>query len=230
MSRFIRALALATLVVIATPLGAARRQDLDVVRQALERFAIEQTRDLPGAVSIEVPALDPRLQLTSCSDLQPYVPPGSRLWGRTHVGVRCAGPDRWSITVQVVVRVMGSAIYTARPVGRGQRLTEADIDIRPADLAQLPAGVVTDPTRVIGQQATIALAAGLPLRRDMVHGERVVTAGQTVRLIFSSNGLEVSSEGKALGAGAVGDDVQVRTASGKVVRGSISGPGIVQVR
>jgi flagella basal body P-ring formation protein FlgA len=42
--------------------------------------------------------------------------------------------------------------------------------------------------------------------------------------------LQVSSEGKALAAGAVGDDIQVRAASGKVIRVTVTGPGVVQVR
>jgi flagella basal body P-ring formation protein FlgA len=225
-----RALLLVALVAATAPVDAAPPQDLAIVREVIERFAVEQTRDLPGDVSVDVPALDPRLQLTSCSDLQPYLPAGAKLWGRTHIGMRCNGPDRWSVTVQATVRVMGSALYTARPIGRGQRLTETDVAVRSADLAQLPPGVLTDAEQATGKLAGIALSAGLPLRREMLHGERVVTAGQTVRVVFTSNGLQVSSEGKALAAGAVGDDIQVRAASGKVIRVTVTGPGVVQVR
>lgn len=224
--------ALLPVALIAAPAAAhaAPTQDLEIVRRGIERFAVEQTRNLPGDVSVDVPALDPRLQLTPCSDLQPYVPAGAKLWGRTHIGIRCNGPDRWSVTVQATVRVMGSAVFTARPIGRGQRLAEADISVRSADFAQLPPGVLTTAEQATGKLAGIALSAGLPLRRDMLHGERVVTAGQTVRVVFASSGLQVSSEGKALAAGTVGDEIQVRAASGKVIRATVTGPGVVQVQ
>lgn len=225
-----RLLPLVALAAATMPVDAAPRQDLELVRQGIERFVLEQTRDLPGDVSVDVPSLDPHLQLTSCNDLSPYLPAGAKLWGRTHVGMRCNGPDRWSVTVQATVRVMGAAVYTARPIGRGQRLTESDLAVRSADLAQLPPGVLTDAEQATGKFAGTALSAGLPLRRDMLHGERVVAAGQTVRVVFTSNGLQVSSEGKALATGAVGDEIQVRAASGKVIRGTVTGPGVVQVR
>ena len=42
--------------------------------------------------------LDPRLQLPLCSDLlDPFVRPGTRVTGRTIVGVRCSGVKPWKI-------------------------------------------------------------------------------------------------------------------------------------
>lgn len=210
--------------------GAAQRQDLDAVRQTVQRFVVEETRGLPGAVSVDVQAPDNRLQLAPCASLQAYVPPGIRLWGRTSVGVRCAGPDPWSMTLGVVVRVQSNAVFTARPVARGQQIQAADIAVRPADLAQLPAGVLTEGSQALGQFAGVALAAGLAVRADMLHGERVVQSGQTVRIVYQADGLHVSSEGKALGSGAIGEDVSVRTGSGRVIRGKVSAAGVVEVR
>jgi len=208
----------------------AQRQNLDAVRQSVHRFVIEETRNLPGEVSVEVQAPDNRLQLVPCASLQPYIPPGIRLWGRTSVGVRCTGPDTWSMTLGVVVKVKGFAVFTARPVTRGQQIQAADISVRPADLAQLPAGVLTEGGQALGQYAGVALAAGLPVRADMLHGERVVQSGQTVRIVYQANGLHVSSEGRALGSGAVGEVVSVRTDSGRVIRGIVSAAGVVEVR
>jgi len=210
--------------------AAAQRQDLDAVRQSVHRFVTDETRSLPGEVSVEVQAPDKRLQLSACAELQPYVPPGIRLWGRTSVGVRCAGPDTWSMTLAVVVKVQGSAVYTARPVARGQLIQDADIAVRLADLTQLPAGVLTEGSQALGQVTGVALAAGLPVRADMLHGERVIQSGQVVRIVYRADGLHVTGEGKAMGAGAVGDEVSVRTGSGRVIRGKITAPGEVEVR
>ncbi len=208
----------------------APRQDLDAIRQTAHRFVTEETRNLPGTVSVDVQAPDNRLQLAPCTSLQPYVPPGIRLWGRTSIGVRCAGPDPWSMTLGVVVKVQGNAVFTARPVTRGQQIQAPDISVRPADLAQLPAGILTEGAQALGQYASVALAAGLPVRADMLHGERVVQSGQTVRIVYQANGLHVTSEGQAMGSGAVGEEVSVRTGSGRVIRGKVSAAGVVEVR
>ena len=115
------------------------------------------------------------------------------------------------MTLGVVVKVHGNAVFTARPVARGQQIQAPDIAVRPADLAQLPAGVPDDRRTGIGTvPAGVSLAAGLPVRAGMLHGERVVQSGQTVRIVYQANGLHVTSEGQAMGSGAIGEDVSVR--------------------
>lgn len=220
----------AILFAVAAAVFGAPRQDLDAIRQTVQRFVTDETRNLPGTVSVEVQAPDNRVHLAPCASLLPYIPPGIRLWGRTSVGVRCTGPDTWSMTLGVVVKVQGNAVFTARPVARGQQIQALDIAVRPADLAQLPAGVLTEGAQALGQYASVALAAGLPVRADMLHGERVVQSGQTVRIVYQANGLHVESEGQAMGSGAVGDEVSVRTGSGRVIRGKVSAAGVVEVR
>jgi flagella basal body P-ring formation protein FlgA len=42
--------------------------------------------------------------------------------------------------------------------------------------------------------------------------------------------LHVTSEGQAMGSGAVGEEVSVRTVSGRVIRGKVSAAGVVEVR
>jgi len=225
-----RAVILAMLFALSGSASGAQPQDLDAVRRSVHRFVTEETRQLPGMVSVEVQPPDKRLRLSACADLQPYLPPGIRLWGRTSVGVRCTGPDTWSMTLAVVVKVQGQAVFTARPVARGQRIQEADIAVRSVDLTQLPAGVLTEGGQALGQVTGVALAAGLAVRADMLHGERVVQPGQTVRLVYRADGLQVTGEGKAMGAGAVGEEISVRTANGRVIRGKVSAAGEVEVR
>lgn len=208
----------------------AQNQDLDLLRKAVVEFARSQTAKLPGEVEIEVGALDERLQLTACQALQPYLPAGSRPWGRSNIGVRCQKPESWSIVVPITVKVMGEALYTARPLARGEPLTDQDFTAQRADLAQLPAGVLTDRAQALGRIPNVSVAAGLPLRAEMLRGAYVVTQGQDVRIVFSGDGFKVSSDGRALGNAALGETVQVRAASGKVVKGQASAAGVVEVK
>ena len=208
----------------------AQNQDLDLLRKAVVEFARSQTAKLPGEVEIEVGALDERLQLTACQALQPYLPAGVRPWGRSNIGVRCQKPESWSIVVPITVKVMGEALYTARPLARGEPLTDQDFTAQRTDLAQLPAGVLTDRAQALGRVPNVSVAAGLPLRAEMLRGAYVVTQGQDVRIVFSGDGFKVSSDGRALGNAALGETVQVRAASGKVVKGQASAAGVVEVK
>lgn len=220
------------LVVLGLPTGvaAAPSQDLDAVRKAVADFARSQTTKLPGEVEIEVPPLDDRLQLSACRALQTYLPAGTRPWGRSSVGVRCQKPESWSIVVPVTVKVMAEALYAARPLARGEPLTDQDVTSQRTDLTQLPAGVLTDRNQAVGRIPNLSVMAGLPLRADMLHGAPVVTQGQNVRIVFTGDGFKVSSEGRALGNAALGETVQVRSASGKVVKGQASAAGVVEVK
>ena len=160
------------LVVLGLPTGvaAAPSQDLDAVRKAVADFARSQTTKLPGEVEIEVPPLDDRLQLSACRALQTYLPAGTRPWGRSSVGVRCQKPESWSIVVPVTVKVMAEALYAARPLARGEPLTDQDVTSQRTDLTQLPAGVLTDRNQAVGRIPNLSVTAGLPLRADMLHG------------------------------------------------------------
>jgi flagella basal body P-ring formation protein FlgA len=208
----------------------AQNQDLEAVRHAAEVFARSQTESLSGEVIIEAGPLDPRLQLAPCQSLQAYLPAGARLWGRSNVGVRCQRPENWSVMVPVTVQVMVDALFAARALPRGEPVSDQDIITQRVDLTQLPAGVLTERSQAVGRVPNVSLAAGLPLRADALRGAFVVTRGQTVRILFFSEGFTVSSEGQALGNAAVGDYVQVRAASGKVVKGRASSAGVVEVK
>lgn len=218
------------LVGLDAAVAVAQNQDLEAVRKAVVEFARGQTVNLPGEVEIELGALDERLQLSACQALQTYLPAGTRPWGRSTVGVRCQKPESWSIIVPITVKVMAEALYTARPLVRGEPLTDQDVAGQRADLTQLPAGVLTDRSQAVGRIANASVAAGLPLRTEMLRGAYVVTQGQDVRIVFSGDGFKVSSEGRALGNAALGETVQVRAASGKVVKGRASAAGVVEVK
>jgi flagellar basal body P-ring formation protein FlgA len=223
-------LACAVSLACAPLLALAQNQDLEAVRRAAEEFARAQTESLSGEIIVAAGPLDQRVQLAACQSLQAYLPPGARLWGRSIVGVRCQRPENWSVMVPVTVQVMVNALYAARALSRGEPVADQDITTQRVDLTQLPAGVLTDRSQAVGRVPNVSLAAGLPLRTDVLRGAFVVTRGQTVRILFSSADFTVSSEGQALGNAAVGEYVQVRTASGKVVKGRASSAGVVEVK
>lgn len=208
----------------------AAAQDPERVRDAALAFARAQLAGRPGEIIVEAAELDRRLQLPDCGRLEAFLPPGAKLWGRGNVGVRCLGPETWSLLLPVTVRVMGDAVFSARPLARGRAVEPADLEVRRVDLTALPAGVLTEAAQALDRVPGASIQAGLPLRAEMLRGATAVAAGQGVRILFVGDGFKVSSEGVAMGNAAVGEAVQVRAASGRVLRGVVTGPGAVEVR
>src|SRR5438309_6257337 len=76
----------------AAPIGAGV---LDEVRV----LALDKATAAGGArIEVVVGQLDPRLRLAPCERIEPYLPPGVRLWGKSHIGLRCKeGRTAWNV-------------------------------------------------------------------------------------------------------------------------------------
>lgn len=195
----------------------------------LEDFIGTQTRGLPGKVSYAIAPTDPRAQLAPCQFFQPFLPPGTKLWGKTMVGVRCLGPANWTIYVQVNISVTGNFLTSTRTLPSGTVLTSDDIAVRSGDLTTFPGSILTDPTQAIGKRLRAGIMSGAPLRGDLLVTSWAILQGQTVRTVANGNGFSVSSEGKAISNALEGQVVQVRTSSGQIVSGIARTNGIVDV-
>ncbi|MHB1247059.1 MAG: flagellar basal body P-ring formation chaperone FlgA [Sulfuriferula sp.] len=223
------ALLLFSLVQIAAAQNDGGRQDPAAVRQVAEQFLQAQTRGLPGHVSISVNKLDPRLDLAACAAPQAFMPTGSRVWGKTTVGIRCTVPTPWTVYIQAKVSVVAAYIVTAAPLAQGQLVSATDLATMQGDLTTLPVGIITDATQAIGRTVTMSLQAGTALRQDSLRSVPAVQQGQTVRLVSVGQGFQVSSEGQALTSAGEGQLVQARTQAGQMIRGIAKAGGVVEV-
>ncbi len=195
----------------------------------LEDYLRIQTQGLPGKVSYSVGKLDASTQLGPCQAFEPFLPGGSRLWGKTTVGVRCLGPSNWTVYVPVQVKVVSDYLVSARAMTAGQVVASADLAPRNGDLTALPSNVVTEPAQALGKTLKNGLAAGQPLRSDQLIGAWAVQQGQNVKTVSHGTGFSVSSEGRALNNAVAGQVVQVRTPSGQTVSGIARAGGIVEI-
>jgi flagella basal body P-ring formation protein FlgA len=204
-------------------------QDPAPVKRAVEEFLRVETAGLPGKVSFSVGSLDPGNQLQPCAALEVGLPAGTRAWGRTHVSVRCRNEGGWSVFVPVQVKVVADYLVVARPLVQGQAVTAGHLVRRPGDLAELPAGILTDEQQALGQVALQSVAAGRPLRADMIRPPLAVQQNQTVKVVYSGQGFQVANEGRALNQAVAGQVVQVRLGNGQVISGIARGSGTVEV-
>lgn len=202
--------------------------DHDVVLDTAERHLRLQTQGLPGRVDITMGKLHIG-QLPPCSAHEAFSPPGMRLSGNVHVGVRCLGPNSWTVLVPARIAVTGDYVTTARALVAGQTLRADDLAVVSGDLSKLPTGTVTHPAAAVGKTLRNSLAAGQPLRNDQLLAPLAIRQGQSVRVVSKGEGFAVSGEGKALNNAAEGQVVQVRMSSGQTLSGMARSDGSVEI-
>jgi flagellar basal body P-ring formation protein FlgA len=168
--------------------------------------------------------------LAACATLQPFLPNGARLWGRTTVGVRCTSGHPWTVWLQAKVAVTATYYVAARAMNPGEVVTDADLVGRDGDLTMLPQSIVTAPSQAVGSVTLMRVGAGLPLRQDMLKNAQQVTAGQTVQVVAQGNGFQISSEGSALSNAQPGQPVRVKTAAGQIIMGIVKNSSTVQIQ
>lgn len=195
----------------------------------LDHYLRTQTQGLPGQVSYSIGQIESRTQSRPCSALEAFLPTGSRLWGKTTVGIRCLAPSTWTTYVAVQVNVSGNYLIAARQLPAGQLLVADDMVVRSGDLGSLPANIITEQAQAVGKTAKSRIAAGQPLRSDFLIAPWAVQQGQSVKLVSKGSGFSVSSEGKALSNATDGQVAQVRTSSGQTVSGIARPGGTVEV-
>ena len=120
-------------------------------------------------------------------------------------------------------------VVPAHDVARGDVIAEADLTTVLVDGSSLMSGVITSVNALTGMQARRMLHAGESLRAEDVRHPVVVVKGQTVTMIFTAPGVELTAMGRAMNEGGVGDTVTVQNpASYRMITATVSGPGTVR--
>lgn len=223
------AIAALILAYSATAYTTPARQDHSVLRQVVSQFLAVQASGLPGEITVTVGTIDPRLNLATCTALEPFLPNGSRAWGKTSVGVRCSAPSPWTVYIPATVRVQGEYLAASTALAQGQVIRPSDIAKVHGDLVTLPPGVITEQSQAVGYTVARSVAVGAPLRHDALRSQQAVAQGQVVRLVSSGPGFKVTADGRALGNGSDGQIIQVKTPNGQVISGMARLGGIVEV-
>lgn len=214
----------------ALPVGAAQGQD-PIQQQARQFAAASLAQDKGSRVEVEVGALDARLRLAPCEDIQPYLPPNVRLWGRSRIGIRCLrGATRWNVYLPVTVKVYATALVARRALPVGSTIAEGDLAQAEVDLAEETSQVLLRPEQAVGRTLARPLEAGHGLRLAHLQPRQWFAAGDTVQVVAQGSGFRVAGEGQALTAGMEGQPARVRTESGRVLTADPVGERRVELR
>ncbi len=220
----------ATALLLACTSGARAQAELDMtaVGQRWLESAVAQGQPTPlnngMALRMEVAlgALDARLHLAPCTKLEPYMPAGTRLWGKSRLGLRCLeGATRWNVFLPVTVKAFGPAWVAKTNVTAGSVLTMDDAMASEVDWAEDASPVVALPENWVGQVAARSWNAGQTIRQSMVKAAQVFQAGSQIRVLAQGVGFQVTSDGQAMTAGVIGQPARVRMDGGRVMSGVV---------
>ena len=237
LARLVRACALGVLAVAGS--GAALAQaaadpstDLGPLTQRWldDAMSRNQAAGLPLRMEVSVGSLDSRLRLAPCARVEPYLPTGAKLWGRTRLGLRCVeGPTAWNVFLPVTVKAYGPAWVLTGPVAAGTVLSAQDAMEAEVDWAEESAPVMANPEMWVGQVAARPLVAGQALRQSMVRAPQLFRAGAQVKVQAQGPGYAVTSAGQAMSAGVAGQIVRIRMDNGRIISGTVNESGTVVV-
>ena len=208
-------------------------EDLADISNQWLQGALAQTeaqQSMPLRMAVQVGKLDPRLNLAPCLRVEPYLPSGSKLWGRTRIGMRCVeGAKPWNVFMPVTIRAFGPAWVLVNNVSMGEVLTHEHAMQSEVDWAESPHSIIALPDDWVGQTAARNLTAGMALRQTMVKAPEIFKPGAGVKVLVQGSGFAVTSSGKALESGSAGQNVRVRMENGRTVIGTVNQQGEVVV-
>lgn len=148
--------------------------------------------------------------------------------GRFVVQVRLASGRLYGLQGKVEdgmdVPVLGRALKA------GEVVAPDDVMYVRMAASRVPRGSVSDAEKLVGFTARRQLRAGLPLRESDVQKPLLVRKGDSVMIVFRAPGIELTSRGKAMTEGGVGDTVAVVNAQSlKQIDAVVMGAGAVNV-
>jgi flagella basal body P-ring formation protein FlgA len=133
------------------------------------------------------------------------------------------GPPR---AVRVRVGAAVPAPVAARALAAGSTL--AAEDIRWESPVQWGAPEATASLVDVGWEVRRALRAGEPLRGVAIAAPQGVASGAPLRIVWARQGVEIEMDAVALTAARVGEKVQARTTTGRVMA-RMTAPGIARI-
>ncbi len=122
---------------------------------------------------------------------------------------------------------LADIVVPTRTIRAKEVISAADLELKATDLP----GVISDPDALIGLEARVALYPGRPVRAVDVGPPAIVDRNDLVVLVFNRQPLSISTEGRALGRGAVGERIRVMNLSSRTtVTGLIRPDGQIEVK
>lgn len=180
-----------------------------------------------GQLNIQVGLPDSRLTLKKCDT----TPEASGQKHGLRMQLRLSCPGHWSIYVPVSIEQKKQVVFAKRSLQSGDIISGNDLELRWHQMRGADYGHFVDPQAVIGRKAARNINAGQILRPTALRQAWAVHKGDHVTLVSKIGSIEIHGRGEAQHDALENARVSVRNlSSGKVVRGTCRGDGIVEIQ
>ena len=204
-------------------------QDQAAIRVAIEAaIALRMAALHDAQTEVEVGAIDSRLRLPVCGNIDVSLPSGNS--AMMTAKVVCQAPN-WTIYVPVRLHAWVDAVVAAANLAPNTTLSAAQLTRGRADAFAGTGGLVTDPHQVEGKILRAGIMAGAPILTPLLDLPISVHRGQRVTLTLTDTEMTIKTSATALDDGRVGDTVTVQnTDSQKTLRATVARDGGVEIR
>lgn len=197
--------------------SAAGVQDM----RALERIAKTFAAGDDGSSGFQYQAgnADLRLRLPACTQTPEAAWPAAKPPYQA-VALSC-GEQGWRVLIPVTATANSTGYAATRQLRAGTVVQAGDIKLIHINNRSLALQAVRDPSLIVGKAVRSTVAADSLLRENQLQAPIVVKMNQPLRAVVEGDGFSIAGDAIALGNAAVGERVNVRVSSGKVVSGIV---------
>jgi flagellar basal body P-ring formation protein FlgA len=177
-------------------------------------------------IDVKIGELDPRLALSPCQKIEPFIPHGTKLWGKTIIGIKCLDGAKWSVTLPIQVSIFGQAIVANKNLSVGTMANTEDFRREYTELTKEAGSPVSAISALTGNQLNRGVIAGQVLRLEHLKPAPTIKSGDTVKVRITGQGFSASYDAVALNAAADGEVLKARGENGKILSGTLRERGI----
>ncbi|MBN1104814.1 MAG: flagellar basal body P-ring formation protein FlgA [Deltaproteobacteria bacterium] len=157
---------------------------------------------------------------------------GDRYLGHVAVTINffVDGKQVRNVPVSGKITVRQEVVKAARRISPGQTLGREHVTLVAEQSSNLQRDVLTNLEDVLGKRAVRSIQPGQPITSQMTEDPPVVKKGTGVLILAQSELIRVSTRGKAMEDGRLGEEVRIMNLrSGKEIFATVKGPGLVKV-
>ena len=122
---------------------------------------------------------------------------------------------------------LADIVVSTRTIRPGERIDPADLVSKQIEVA----GAAQSHSDLVGMEARVAIYPGRPIRFADVGPPAIVDRNQLVVLFYQEGGLQIRTEGRALGRGAEGDVIRVMNLTSRnTLSGRVNADGTIRIK
>lgn len=219
--QFAGKLSLGVLCLVPTLLSPVQAQEFTPAElsQSLTEWAQQQVAISGGSLAVEVYPLDPRQSSRFCNEALQFEWLNPNLQSQNTAKISCSSPTTWQLFVSVKLSEMVDAVVSSRQLAAGTVLNAGDASLERRDIRQTRGQFIVDPHQIEGARLKRSISQGQLLK---LSDFCLVCKGDLVTIEGVSAGLSVTTTGKALADGTLGEFVRVQNQqSGRVVQAQV---------